>query len=72
VAGTSRDPGLEETSDLPGALRRDTNEGERTDCGSERNKRPRIREVGSRSAFILPLRAGNWTHWDPKEEREAS
>jgi hypothetical protein len=43
VAGTSKGPGREETSNLPGALRRDTNEGGRTDCGSETNKRPWIR-----------------------------
>jgi transposase len=29
-------------------------------------------QVGSRSAFILPLRAGNQARWDPKEGREAS
>ena len=28
--------------------------------------------VGSRSAFIVPVRAGNQAHWDPKEGREAS
>jgi predicted MarR family transcription regulator len=28
--------------------------------------------MGSRSAFIVPLRAGNQAHWDPKEGREAS
>src|SRR6266446_6395623 len=27
--------------------------------------------MGSRSAFIVPVRAGNQAHWDPKEGREA-
>src|SRR6266478_9705563 len=71
AAGRTEVPGLEETSDLPGAPRRDTNQEDRVDRGSEYISGHGC-AVGSRSAFIVPRRAGNWARQDPKEGREAS
>ena len=49
----------------------DTNE--RALCGTDRrNNKPEGCRPGSRSAFILPMTAGNPVHGDPSEEREAS
>jgi len=70
VAGTSKGPGPEETFELSGVLRQTQTQEDRVGCGSEPIS-ARGYAVGSRSAFIVPLRAGNRARRDPKEEREA-
>ena len=68
---TNKDPGPAAGLQVAGSARADTKMREPMDPAGETISR-RACGAGSRSAFIVPLTAGNRGHRDPSEEREAS